>query len=82
MSLETLVSSLIGLGIFSVLAYLVRGQGEIRADVREIKTTLGTNGHADQGLVAEVKRLRERSHAHAQDLTILMTERELRREGS
>lgn len=78
MSLETLVSSLIGLGIFSILAYLVRGQGAIREDVQEIKTTLGINGHPDMGLVPRVKELAQRSHQHANDLTVLMTERDLR----
>lgn len=73
-----LIPSLIGLGIFATLGYLIRGQGEIRTDIAVIKTTLGINGSKDSGLVPRVQELGERSHQHANDITILMAERELR----
>lgn len=79
--IAVLVSAAVAVHL-SILGFLVRGQIAIRIDTKEIKTVLGINGHKDQGLVPRVKELGERSHQHANDLTILMAERDLRiREG-
>lgn len=71
------VDTLIGLGILAVTGWLARGQFVIREDVREIKTTLGINGHPAQGLVPRVAELGERSHEHANKITTLWAEREM-----
>lgn len=74
--IAVLVSAAVAVHL-SILGFLVRGQMAIGKDTREIKTVLGINGHKDTGLVARVKELGERSHQHANDLTVLMTERDL-----
>lgn len=79
------VNTLIGLGILGFVGYLGRqqwllrdGQNALRTDIKELKTVLGINGHPDMGLVPRVQALGERSHQHANDITVLMAERDLR----
>lgn len=72
------LSILISLGILGLLGFVVRQIFTVREDVRAIKTTLGING-SGPGLVQEVAMLRQRNHDHSNDLTVLMTERDLRR---
>lgn len=68
------LNTLINLGILGVLAFLVRGVFDLRADIRAVKATLGINGHPDQGLVPRVAELGERSHDHANRITTLQAQ--------
>lgn len=72
------INTLIGLGILGGVGWLLKAQLSMRVDIQAIKTTIGING-SGPGLVQEVANLRQRTHDHANDLTVLMTEREMRR---
>lgn len=70
------LNTLINLGVLGAIAWLIRAMMDMRVTLQQIKTTLGINGHSDHGLVSRVKSLGERSHDHANKITILWAERE------